>query len=62
MKKVDGQMYVEAIVECPNCDEEMNVLEEVSELLDKDHTAFDCDIHVECRECNTEFIINNIYY
>jgi hypothetical protein len=63
-KEAEAQTTLEIHVNCPHCDNFMDVTEKLKEHLDSDLKASNLDIVVKCdnKSCNESFIINNINY
>ena len=64
MKETTASLNIEVTCKCPNCGAYLDVfdLEEVKYALDETHNAPDCNLEIECTDCNETFLLTDIYF
>lgn len=64
MKKRTANLSISVNCKCPNCDTYLDIfdLEDVKYALDETHNAINCNLEIECEECNEKFIVSDIYF
>jgi len=71
MKKADADIYIQILVECPHCEESINLMniEELkedgyiySQLLCGDFGKENWEETVECPDCKKEFVVGNVVW
>lgn len=64
MEKTTANLFIEVNCKCPHCDAYLDIfdLEDVKMALDETHNAADCDLEIECSNCNEKFIVTDIYF
>jgi uncharacterized protein with PIN domain len=64
MNKRSAFLTIRVECRCPNCDTYLDIfdLKEVKDSLDKTHNARDCNVEIECEDCNEKFIVSDILF
>lgn len=64
IKTAEAQCSFEVHVNCPHCDNQIDVFEKVRDSLDSDMRAENLDVLVKCdnKKCQEEFIVTKVNY
>lgn len=64
MYKRTATLTISVNCKCPHCESYLDIfdLEDVKYALDETNNAIDCNLEIECEECNEKFIVSNIYF
>lgn len=62
MKTTRAQLSIEILCQCPNCNYDLDLFDEhrVRESLEDDHRASNCNIEIECENCNETFLLTDV--
>jgi DNA-directed RNA polymerase subunit RPC12/RpoP len=63
MKTVNAQMYIDIIVTCPECGEDIDI-DDIETIIPSIVRGgkYSFDSEIECHNCNARFIIGDIEY
>jgi hypothetical protein len=62
MKRIDAKCFVEVAAECPYCGAIDDILDDVRELMEDDHRAYNIDKEIRCSECKNVYIVDNVNF
>lgn len=62
MEKVDAKCFIEVVSQCPYCGAIDDILDNVREVMDDEHRAYNIDKEITCSECNKQYIVDNINF